>query len=709
MTKKHGKDTFRHTKKNILHKKGVNSKKRGLRGGGKTIITKGVLRGFRQRYSLRSLNENTCANWLTDIRQYEKNNMFRVIIDPNSQGYTDYYGCLTMLELLVTFDTTLKTNSLTPQTLTLKKCKVIKIPEHEEYQIVSPAKSTAPTNGGEKQETRVGTFSQIPISIPVNLLRQSMVPPKLNIVSFSDSAFNTHNEIGTKYIKDYVECLGRVQNQFGINVHPSDGEQLTTFTQDAGPVSLPTFGKSKDCEIVLLASNIGTEIQVPTNNDSVFVIPSLFNGTGYLNSLPMIDLDTYKTDPIVKTQLSCHPAVAQFVMNYAAKSNFSSKFLVIDALGDVIENMNQMHPINPDRLRLINGCLHVSANDTYKLKVTRGETEYLNISDVFDIFCKNLKILQSVGVPTNGLKFPECTEFNSESESKVALIYASAVPLGYGEINTEKTEFQYCVAGCNLVAQYFGAMVSAYNKKNNKKKAAAKAAAAAAAEAKTAKTHAEAVEVAVEAAEVERRKAVAEEAAKAADEAETEAARMRGANMGPVKLFLTPLGGGEFNNPREMIAYSALLAYYQITKIFTDFNDDVEVIFLVCNDNQSEVNDFSEFFNTKEDLEAAAVQRYLDSNHPSKVPPNKLQPDGGDEEEDSTQAISLPSRLISRVAQVAHEPVAPEGGSKSRRRRRHHRKPARKTRRGRNRKSKPKSKTHRRRRVHKNKKYTRNH
>jgi hypothetical protein len=35
MTKKKGKgkDRFRHTKKNVLHKKSVNSKKRGLRGG----------------------------------------------------------------------------------------------------------------------------------------------------------------------------------------------------------------------------------------------------------------------------------------------------------------------------------------------------------------------------------------------------------------------------------------------------------------------------------------------------------------------------------------------------------------------------------------------------------------------------------------------------------------------------------------------------
>ena len=33
MTKKYGKDTFRRSKKKILHKKGVNTKKRGLRGG----------------------------------------------------------------------------------------------------------------------------------------------------------------------------------------------------------------------------------------------------------------------------------------------------------------------------------------------------------------------------------------------------------------------------------------------------------------------------------------------------------------------------------------------------------------------------------------------------------------------------------------------------------------------------------------------------
>ena len=383
--------------------------------------------------------------------------------------------------------------------------------------------------------------------------------------------------------------------------------QFTTFTQDNdSQVSLRKFGKNiTKCKIVLLASNIEREIQNSHNNDSVFVIPSLFNGTGYLNSPPMIDIDTRKNDPIVKTQLSCHPALTQFVMNYAAKSNFSSEFLVINALDDVITDMNSF---TPGCLELINGCLKVCANVKYSLKSTSIEIEYLNISNVFDTFCRKLKILQSVGVPTNGLKFPECNEFNSESESKVALIYASAVPLGYGDINIEKTEFQYCVAGCNLVAQYFGAMVSAYNKKLNYKKAAVAAAAAAKAAAAAAAA-ADKMLVATKAVAVA--DAAKSEAAKAA--AKAEAAEAAAANMGLVKLFLTPLGGGEFNNPREMIAYSALLAYYQITKIFIDFNDNVEIIFLVCNDNASEVNDFSVFFNTKEGGGTAAVQGDLEA------------------------------------------------------------------------------------------------
>lgn len=103
---------------------------------------------------------------------------------------------------------------------------------------------------------------------------------------------------------------------------------------------------------------------------------------------------------------------------------------------------------------------------------------------------------------------------------------------------------QYCVAGFDLVAQYFGAMVSAYNK-----------------------------------------------------------SKQGAANAEKVKLFLTPLGGGVFQNPREMIASSVLLAYYQAQELLTNFDDNVQVIFLAWDGKQRQRNfphecsDFSEFFN----------------------------------------------------------------------------------------------------------------
>lgn len=101
---------------------------------------------------------------------------------------------------------------------------------------------------------------------------------------------------------------------------------------------------------------------------------------------------------------------------------------------------------------------------------------------------------------------------------------------------------QYCVAGFDLVAQYFGAMVSAYNK-----------------------------------------------------------SKQGAANAEKVKLFLTPLGGGVFQNPREMIASSVLLAYYQAQELLTNFDDNVQVIFLAWDGKQRQRNfphecsDFSEF------------------------------------------------------------------------------------------------------------------
>ena len=170
MVKKYTKDTFRHTKKNILHKKRVNSKKRGLRGGAPNLIIDDdrTLHGFRGKFSVTSLNDDNCKPWIKGVESNEKINKTNVKLVPGSQGYKDYYGCLNVLDRYVSFDTTLTTKS-NPETLTLKGCKAIKKQlvlgntdtSMFKYEIFSPAATTAPPSGGTQQDTHVGTFSKL--------------------------------------------------------------------------------------------------------------------------------------------------------------------------------------------------------------------------------------------------------------------------------------------------------------------------------------------------------------------------------------------------------------------------------------------------------------------------------------------------------------------------------------------------------------------
>lgn len=699
MTKKQGKSKiiFRYTKKNVLHKKRVNSKKRGLRGGEPSLIIDpdNTLHSYRNKFTWNALKRDECDDWISLINTYEQTNKMNVKLNPGSQGYKDYYGCLNLLYRNVTFNTSLTTDKNpgpTSQTLTLKGCKAIKNPLLEtsmfKYKIVSPTATTKPPMGGTQNETHVGTFTQLPISYLLSMSESTQKP------LFSFVSFYKGYEDRKSYFIDYLSCLENVKKNFGPNIG-TKGLQLTTFRTES---KLRSFGKNIECKIVLVAGNVGSQIQAPENDGAIFVIASQLNGAEYTSPKPVENLDNYKSDttggPVA--QLSCHPAVAEFIRIHAARTDFDSYFLVINAIDDVIKSLLDFKSISGMTLVLNNGYLQVS-NDLRSINFTLSVSSK-STQDIFDLFCQKLKVLQTDDVPTSGLTPANIyLNFNSEAKSKVTLIYASAVPLNYNSdppINPEKSTLQYCVAGFDLVAQYFGAMVSAYNKKKQRESDVGE---------------------------------MAEKAAKALDtaaETEAQTKHIAAVNMATnkVKLFLTPLGGGVFQNPREMIACSALLAYYQAKQLLLDFDDKVQIIFLAWDGNSDEVKDFNEFFNTKEDLEAAAVQRDLDYNHPSNVSPNKLPGEdlvsGDDADADAGTLSDILPKLQQPVAaatlpEAATLPVAVEGpgegGSKSRRRHRRHRKPARKTRRGHTRKSKPKSKTHRRRRIHKNKKYTRKH
>jgi hypothetical protein len=376
---------------------------------------------------------------------------------------------------------------------------------------------------------------------------------------------------------------------------------------------------------------------------------------------------------------------------------FTSEFLVINAVDGVISGISLIEKEQMKAgLSLNNGYLEVKGNNSgnftsadfnfYTSEFISGIFQK-NLSfmatQIFNSFCENLKVLQTDDVPTSGLRPPPKNrwdaegykEFNSSATSKVSLIYSSAVPLNYvyplpsrykTAINPEKTTLQYCVAGFDLVAQYFGAMVSAYNKSK-----------------KPGQTH--------------------------------------------VKLFLTPLGGGVFSNPREMIACSALLAYYQAQQLFTDFDDKVKVIFLVYDGSEPECKDFIEFFNEDEDGSVTTAiqelerkekekrqreeQALLEVLEESEAPRTSVAAGIASNDTGADTGAVAPASVIPGDEGRADPPGVSAGGSKSRRR--HRRKPARKTTRKSKYKSKSKSKpkTHRRRRAHhsrtrKHKKYT---
>lgn len=545
MTKKHGKDTFRRTKKNILHKKRVNSKKRGLRGGDPQLIIDPdrTLHGFRKKYAFTSLNKDDCNPWIQKVDEDEKKNKMNVKLVPSTQGYKDYYECLNVLDRYVSFNTTLSTKSNPPQTLNLKGCKAIKKPLVLErplaikrplvlgnkdtpmfkYEIFSPAATTQPPSGGTQQNTHVGTFTQLSISQMLDNMTEG------EVITQFDGIFHTSNLEGNALREDYFTCLEHVTGQFGHDSTISASiSQLEKF-RSVALSKLRAFGKSEECKIVFLAGNIGKEIQDPNNNGAIFVLPSQFNGAEYMKPEAVTDLNEYKRDftggPL--GQLSCQPAVATFILKHAARTGFSSPFLEINAVDDVMETFSSsMGP----RLVLNNGYLEVTNDTSFTLKT--GIYISNITSKTFESFCQKLKVLQTDDVPTSGLTPANVyTSFNSEATSKVSLIYASAVPLNYNNIdppiNPEKSLLQYSVAGFDLVAQYFGAMVSAYHKKT----------------------------------------------------------------QGKIKLFLTPLGGGVFQNPREMIACSVLLAYYMATKMLQNFDQKVEVIFLAWDSKDHEGKD----------------------------------------------------------------------------------------------------------------------
>jgi len=615
-----------------LHKKGINTKKRGLRGGtlfetARKYFTKasqpkftnpiiynpasvftqsspassqvspqdGKIHGIygsalnvNDSMKLSRLTSSDCTNLLGQIIANPTKSLTSNAETEVRLCKQKFYSDLKVkfprpdsMEGVEYFDTQLSTKSNPVQTLTLRNCKVIKKLVYSdrfnglyEYRIFSPAVSTLPPIGGTQKETPVGTFTQFPVSVLLTMAGQE--------TPFSfDSFYNTDDR--KEYFSDYMSCLQNVKKKFGPDVVTA--KDVFQFDKFSSSSKLREFGKSEKCKIVLVAGNIGTKIQDPSNKGAIVVTPSQFSGTEYLDpkSGPDTTLEQYKNDPTggPLAQLSVCPPVAEVILLHGARTGFNSDFLVINAIDDVIK---ELHTLGITSLTLNNGYLEVpeKLQSEEDLDLTDSQNPPKTAIAIFDSLSQKLKMLQTDDVPTNGLKPPvQYTEFNWQSTSKVSLIYASAVPLNYqSAINPEKSMLQYCVAGFDLVAQYFGAMVSAYYRKKQQQLLLESTALAAAAAA-----------------------AAGAQDALAKQNEHQELVKAGLAN--PTKLFLTPLGGGVFKNPREMIACSALLSYYQAQQLLPNFDDKVQVIFLAWNGIgprecpcPQECSDFSEFFNS---------------------------------------------------------------------------------------------------------------
>jgi len=461
MTKKYGKDTFRRSKKKILHKKGINTKKRGLRGGMLKLFRQqvttsspvanprshidhdGTLHGIRDKFTLSKLSDEGCLGFMNEIRKFETGGK-KIKLVPNSGGIRDYNECLSKLNRVVTFETTLAANrapgQISESTLTLTGCKAIKKDKFK-YEIFSPAATTEPPNSGAQQETLVGTFTQLPVSF---LLGMATGDGNEYTTTFYN-AFYKDNDERTEYFTDYLESLKNVKQNFGENKDPDKNQNQKDTFRIAEISKLREFGKSPQCKIVLVAGNVGSEIQNQENDGAIFVIASQFNGAEYIRpgqahvypeQAKGIELKNYKHDPTAgpTAQLLCHPVVAKFILDHAARklrdgSDFTSDFLVINAIDYVIKGLTSQQETSPIRgmtLKLNDGYLEVGP----ELPGNFSLDNLFAIRTIFSEFFSKLKVLQSTDVPASGLKPPvKYTEFNWESTSKVSLIYASAVPL----------------------------------------------------------------------------------------------------------------------------------------------------------------------------------------------------------------------------------------------------------------------------------------
>ncbi len=208
------------------------------------------------------------------------------------------------------------------------------------------------------------------------------------------------------------------------------------------------------CQII--SSEVMAEIQNPENTGVSVVLPSQFNGAEYPSPASVIDkVQLYTSDRTggPRGQLACDPGVAQFILDNATQSGKPDG---INALSDVLTELNS--GAAPEKqFQLVNGYLKVP---------TLSEHEQAMCLAILESILGLVKSLHTKGVVTDGFD-PALASFSSDSQP-VNLFYASAVPVNYGgtfNSSPQKMELARAVSKRLLVAQYYGAIMKAYEYK----------------------------------------------------------------------------------------------------------------------------------------------------------------------------------------------------------------------------------------------------
>ncbi|CAJ1387918.1 unnamed protein product [Effrenium voratum] len=250
----------------------------------------------------------------------------------------------------------------------------------------------------------------------------------------------------------------------------------------------------------VVSGEIMEEIQNKENAGAFFVLPSQMNAAEYPDCKDdniVVDVDDYRYDHTAgpRGQLAAHPAVGQFLLDNA-KSSFEPKGLnaltrLLPALSKEAESVPEGPRQILENFELQNGYLAVPSMD-----LSSAQEGLVLRGAVRAALAKHLPKMRSLAVleaPARGLR-PSLTSW-STCRHRVNLVYASAVPVNAYNNATSSSQhvlLQRAVGSLLLRGAYFGALrLALAEAKRSKKKS---------------------------------------------------------------RIFLLPLGGGVFNNPRKDIA-----------------------------------------------------------------------------------------------------------------------------------------------------------